>query len=190
MSRRGPRLRGRRGGTRPEGRSGADDPSGAEAFAERARCFRSVLCDASSLIVLEAAGALDAALSAWDLLTIPGAAAEAGPAASRVRIVATKVVATKVAAAPLSVDAALVAEAAARGLPLLSEDKKVLMAADARGLDCFESRVALELLRALGRLDGRAYAASSAALDARLAPSPAREARARDVAAAAAKYFP
>jgi hypothetical protein len=143
--RKGPRFR-------PEASSQAPD---SEAFAERALRFTTLLADASSLIVLSDIGALAAACRAWRVVTIRAAAAEAGASANGVSLIDGEV---DGAAPAVSTDRALVESAAKARLPLLSEDKKVLMAAEERGLDCFDVLIALELLSANGTLAPEQYA--------------------------------
>ncbi len=149
---------------------------------DRARGFRRVAADASSLIVLEDIGARKAALAAWSLAAPEAVRREAGAAAAGVESLGDG----EAFRAP---DAALVAAAAAAGLPVLSEDRRVLMAAEDAGLDCFDALVALELLRSLGALDEAAYAAARAALLERNDCRPYRLAWAREVAAAADKFL-
>lgn len=172
--RKGPRFR-------PEASSQAPD---SEAFAERALRFTTLLADASSLIVLSDIGALAAACHAWRVVTIRAAAAEAGDSANGVFLIDAEV---DGAAPAMSTDRALVESAAKARLPLLSEDKKVLMAAEDRGLDCFDVLVALELLAANGKLDGEQYEAVRARLMDRNAYRGDRLSWAQAVGAAAAK---
>lgn len=153
-----------------------------EAFVDRARGFHIIAADASSLIVLADIGAREAALSAWRFAAPDTVRREAGAAAAGVASLGAGV-------ASRTPDAALVAAAAAAGLPVLSEDRRVLMNAEEAGLDCFDSLVALELLRGLGALDEAAYQGSRALLLRRNDCRPYRLAWAREVAAAADKLL-
>lgn len=127
----------------------------AESFVEAARHFCEILIDASSIIVLADIGALERASHTWRLATIPEAALEAGPdlltKEERPIIIIREVspIQTKRLQGKPSTDLLLVETARKHRWPLLSEDRKILMAAEEAGLLCFDSLVAIELLKAL-----------------------------------------
>jgi hypothetical protein len=159
----------------------AADP---EEFAERALGFTVVLVDASSLIVLSDIGAIAGARLAWRLSTIAAAAAEAGDASEGISLVGAG---TTKAFPVESTDKALVSAARKAHLPLISEDRKVLMAAEAADLDCFDVLVALELLSATGALSAGEYVETRSRLLERNAYRGDRLAWAQAVGLAAAK---
>jgi hypothetical protein len=156
-----------------------------EAFVEAARHFREILIDASSIIVLSDIEALETAAKIWQLITIPEAAAEAGPsmiqqdgAPMEIQIVPAEVLAKLSDTGPAasiprptqdgvagstdrakksSTDLFLVETAKKHRRPLLAEDRKILMAAEEAGLDCFDSLVAIELLRGFSPEGNRSY---------------------------------
>ncbi len=165
----------RRPAARPA--EGQADPEG---FAERALGYAAVVADASSLIVLADIGALAAARRSWRLLTIAAAAAEAGAAGEGLELLESGVEA-------VSTDRALVAAARRSRLPLLSEDRKVLMDGEDHGLDCFDALVALELFVAAGALSPVDYDQARSRLLERNSYTTNRLQWARSVGAAAAK---
>ncbi|HON12704.1 MAG: hypothetical protein ACOZCE_12205 [Spirochaetota bacterium] len=156
-----------------------------EAFVEAARHFREILIDASSIIVLSDIGALETATKIWQLITIPEAAAEAGPSLVQqngspiyIQIVPAEVLArlsntgpaasitrppqdgaagSSARAKKASTDLLLIETAKKHRRPLLAEDRKILMAAEDAGLDCFDSLVAIELLRGFSPEGNRSY---------------------------------
>ena len=89
---------------------------------------------------------------------------------------------------PLSADAGLVSLAARLGLPVLSEDGRILRAAEERGLDCLDSLVAVELLAAAGSITGEQAEDGRRLIRARSIISPARAAWAGAVGLAAEKF--
>ena len=163
-------------------RGGAERAADPEDFAARALGFDSVVADASSLIVLSDIGALAAARTVWRLRTIAAAAAEAGESAAGVDLLESGE-----GIGGLSTDRALATAARKARLPLLSEDRKVLMDGEARGLDCFDALVALELLAAKGAMESAAYDTARGLLLERNAYREDRLAWARAVGAAANK---
>lgn len=156
-----------------------------EAFVEAARHFREILIDASSIIVLSDIGALETAAKTWQLFTIPEAAAEAGTALVQqddtrldIQIVPAEILATPSSPGPAAsitrppqggaagssarpkqapTDWLLVATAKKLRRPLIAEDRKLLIAAEEAGLDCFDSLVAIELLRGFSPEGSRSY---------------------------------
>ncbi len=171
-----------RGRAKERTQGGADRAADPEDFAARALGFASVAADASSLIVLSDIGALAAARSVWRLRTIAAAAAEAGAAAAGVESLEIGE-----ESGELSTDRALAAAAGKARLPLFSEDRKVLMDGEARGLDCFDALVAVEVLAAKGAMTRAAYEDARRRLLARNAYNEDRLAWARAVGAAAIK---
>ncbi len=96
------------------------------------------------------------------MTTLKSVADEAGPLAEGLDIAAPA--ARTDQEERLSNDACLVRLAAASGIPLLSEDRKILMACEAAGLDCFDALVALELLRGSPGFTENDYGAARASL--------------------------
>lgn len=134
----------------------------AEAFAEAARHFCDILIDASSIIVLADIGALERAAQIWRLATIPEAALEAGPdlltkEEHPITIRQVSPIQTERLQGKPSTDLLLVETAKKHRWPLLSEDRKILMAAEDAGLHCFDSLVAIELLKALSSQEPALY---------------------------------
>jgi len=124
----------------------------AEAFVEAARHFSALLIDASSLIVLADIGALEVASRTWHLATIPEAAAEAGDAlrteqGDPIQVQQIHPIRPEKIKGEPSTDILLLETAKKRRLPLLSEDRKILMAAEEAGLFCLDSLAAIELLK-------------------------------------------
>lgn len=131
----------------------------AELFVESARRFTHILADASSLIVLADIGALEAAADTWQIVTIPEAAEEAGPILGYSEPLSSLIQHVTTYESPLeakregsrrgttSTDRLLLKTALHHQWPLLSEDRKILMAAEEAGLDCLDSLVAIELLQ-------------------------------------------
>ncbi len=163
----------------------------AEAFLRRVLTFTAVAVDASSLIVLSDIKALDAALRTWRLTPPKAVADEAGPLAERLDIAdpAAPAASTNQAKTAQN-DALLVRTASAAGIPLLSEDRKILMAAETAGIDCFDALVALELLRGSPFFTESDYGAARNALLARNEYRPYRLAWAREIEAARMKFNP
>jgi hypothetical protein len=112
----------------------------AEQFIEAARNFSKIIIDASSLIVLDALGILDKVRNNWELYTIPAVAFEAGDAGINIQVF-------KDAPSSGNNDQCLVQKACSMHLPILSEDRKILIAAEEANLYCFDSLILLELLR-------------------------------------------
>lgn len=174
-----------------------------------------MVADASALIDLEAAGVLEGAADLWRLVATPEVLAEAGPLASvcgvltpadagrrgdsvgqgggpiRSELSGPGVPAGRFLGSPSArTDRGLLLAAAGRNLPLLSDDAKLLMAAELSDLSCLDSFAAIEVLLAAGVIDsGRAEAAAER-LSGLLAPSPARLAWARLLRATAEKLRP
>jgi len=124
----------------------------AEAFVESARHFSELIIDASSLIVLADIGALETASNTWRLVTIPEAAAEAGPdlhneAGNPVKVLQVSPVKPEKVKGEPSTDLLILETAKKHHWPLLSEDRKILISAEEAGLPCFDSLVAIELLK-------------------------------------------
>jgi len=160
-------------------------PADPEAFVRRAAGFRAIAVDASSLIVLADIGLLDTAHRTWRLHTVPVVAAEVDALARDIRLLPT-------AAAPAlaaSNDQTLLAGALHAGLPLLSEDRRLLIAAEAADLDCFDVLVALELMLAAETLDPDCYQTARASLLRRNEYRPYRLVWAEAVGCAAAKFI-
>ena len=169
-----------RGGA-PERRETSSRPADPEAFAAAVLVATDAAVDSSSLIVLADIGVLPAAAAFWRLATVPAVATEIGALAATVSL--------RLLPEPGAADAdrALVAAAAAAKLAVLSEDMKILRAAEDRGLTAFDSLVALEVLAASGALPPPAAAAARRRLLARNAYPPRRLSWAESVAAALAK---
>ena len=177
-----------------------------EAFASRALEFRELVADASSLIVLAEIGLLASALARWRLTTTAKVAAElragergenraadgqpdTGDPFGAVRVAeGQESRALGADGKPLSADAGLVSLASRLGLPVLSEDGRVLRAAEDRGLDCLDSLVVVELLSAAGSITGEQAEAGRRLIRARSVVSPARAAWSEAVGLAAEKF--
>ncbi len=157
-------------------------PPDPEAFVRRAAGFRALAVDASSLIVLADIGLLDAAHRTWRLHTVPAVAAEAGAASRDVALLPA-------VDTPAGNDQALLTAALRAGLPLLTEDRRLLIAAEEADLDCFDVLVALELLLAAGTLDPERHQTARAGLLARNDYRPYRLVWAEAVGCAAAKFI-
>ena len=171
-----------------------------EAFASRALDFRVLVADSSSLIVLAEIGLLASALARWRLSTaasviaelrtgrkVPGGRLNDEGLFGAIRIIdgpEEKGADGK----PLSTDAALLSLALRAGLPLLSEDGRMLRAAEEGNMDCLDSLVALELLQATGAISREQADACLLRLRSRSIVSPARAAWAGEVGQAAAKF--
>ena len=133
-------------------RSAASDGEERDLDAEVAglRALESAAVDASSLIVMNKSGFLGLAREELRLVTIGAVAREAGSDA-------LGITSFEVQGSGASNDAALVAFAAERGLPLISEDRKVLLAADRLGLPYYDALLVLCSLLARGRIDAEGY---------------------------------
>jgi hypothetical protein len=116
------------------------------------RNLKRAVADASSLIVMEKSGFLGAAARVIELVTIPAVAREAGEAASGILLLNSSVGET------IKNDTALVATAASLGLPVISEDKKVLLAAERVGLPYYNAVMVLCGLLDRGRVSTADYA--------------------------------
>jgi hypothetical protein len=112
--------------------------------------LESAFIDASSMIVMNKSGFLAPVRDELTLVTTPPVAEEAGADAAGIETVAG-------IAGSGSNDSALVASAAAAGLPVISEDKKILLAADRAGLAYYDALMMLCLLFARGRIDREGY---------------------------------
>ncbi len=161
----------------------ATPPADPEAFVRRAGGFSRLAVDACSLIVLAEIGVLDEAAKTWRLHTVPAVAAEAGSIAQGLTLLPAE------PGAAVNNDLALLQSALRAGLPLLSEDRKVLIAAEEADLDCFDTLVALELMVAAGTLTPERRLAARNQLLLRNAYSPYRLVWAEAVANAAAKFI-
>jgi PIN domain nuclease of toxin-antitoxin system len=134
----------------------------AEAFVEASRNFSDILIDASSLIVLSYIGALETAEKTWQLITIPEVATEVGPLLMntaedipKVRQVSPQL--SRTIEEMVNTDRLLVETAKKYHWPLLTEDRKILIAAEEVGLFCFDSLVAIELLKGFSNQGARSY---------------------------------
>ncbi|AEJ18364.1 hypothetical protein [Gracilinema caldarium] len=134
----------------------------AEAFVETARSFSDILIDTSSIIVLSAIGALETASQTWELVTIPEAVSETGALLINIKEGSIKIRQIKPQnpeniKSKTNTDQLLVETAKKHHLPLLAEDRKILIAAEEAGLLCFDSLVAIELLKGLSSQGARSY---------------------------------
>lgn len=111
-------------------------------FALLSRHFEQVLLDSSSYIVLKDIGALEVASKAWRFCTIQEVHREIGYITVPVLIIPTVE-----AEEGIPVDQLLLETARETGIPLLSEDRKLLEAAGNTGLACFDALSAIEVLR-------------------------------------------
>ncbi len=164
---------------------------------------RVLAVDTCSLIALDEARILDEAATLWRLEAPPSILREAGICARRCmpfgvppsksldaaadRVRRTDPFLTSVAA---KTDRELLVGAEERGYPLLSEDGKLLNAAELSGLDCFDSLAAVEVLFAAGLLDERQAGDAAQTMRSRLALSPRRFAWAEQLHAVAQKLRP
>ncbi|MFQ3547210.1 MAG: hypothetical protein SNJ56_02640 [Termitinemataceae bacterium] len=105
-----------------------------------------ILLDTSSYLVLKDIGALTTASRTWKLSTIQEVHREIGWISVPVLIVPTE----SPGDTEQPVDQLLLNTAAATHLPLLSEDRRLLEAAETRDILCFDTLAAIELLHYLG----------------------------------------
>lgn len=146
-----------RGKRSPRRETTGPSPYGEDALKREAAGLESLATaciDASSIIIMEKAGYLGLAVRALRLVTIPPVAREANGVLSPGIAVVESGAASR--AAP-SNDAALVAEAADRRLAVISEDRKVLLAAQEHGLPYYNALMVLCLLLVRGLIGADGY---------------------------------
>jgi hypothetical protein len=106
---------------------------------EQLRTVHSAFIDSSSVIYSVKAGVLEVLTRALELQTVAGVVKEVGGRLDGISVVAD-------ADPGLSVDDQLVAVAHHSGIPVISEDRKLLMKADDRDVDNYNVLVMLELM--------------------------------------------
>jgi hypothetical protein len=117
------------------------------------RRLRRACIDASTIIYAHKAGFLRAAAEALDLMSTERVLSEAGYQEPLIRPVREGPDMDR-----LSADEGLVAVALDLGVPVISDDKRILIAAKAGGLDRFNAVMVLHLLYLRGRISIREHA--------------------------------
>lgn len=115
-----------------------------EALVDRLESEKTFAMDTSSLICLEKAGALVRLGDATELITVGQVLAEGGWAELPVRCVES---------ADTVADDAVLALARAHRVPLVSEDRKLLLRAERAGVDYYNALLMLVLLLLKGCID-------------------------------------
>jgi hypothetical protein len=127
-----------------------NNPSPQKVF-NRLDRINKALIDASSIIYIDRADFLEILASVINLFSIQEILCETGPVSQRVK----PLVYDETAA---SNDEKLIACALDRGLPIISEDKKILMAMKRANRPFFNSLMMLNFLLYRGRIQNRQYA--------------------------------
>lgn len=127
---------------------GQDPERELEAFASLRRC----VLDSSSAIYMRKSGFLEPLGATLELFTVPGVISETGFTDMPVTLIEPG------SPAEAETDAVVVAEATARRLPVITEDRKMMLRLDAADLPFFNSLMMLHLLLLRDRLDPAAHA--------------------------------
>ena len=115
-----------------------------ESTLEQLRSLSRAAIDSSSVIYAAKSGLLDTLCTALELRTVPGVVNEVGYPLPLIRL--------EEKPEGGSVDNQILACAAGARIPLISEDRKLLVKADEVGLECYNLLVVLELLLLRGHL--------------------------------------
>jgi hypothetical protein len=110
-----------------------------DATLEQLRTVRRAFIDTSSIIYSLKAGILETLTTAVELRTVPGVVREVGAPIHDIAVVADS-------NPGMSVDDQLIAAAEESAIPVISEDRKLLIKADDREVDTYNMLVMLELM--------------------------------------------